>query len=262
MIEPFRLLFHVHTRASFDSLMSPRTILQFCRDNDIDAVTICDHDATSGSDAAQQLAEIYGVAVIPAVEFATDAGDVIGLFVDRLPLSSEIDAVVKFIHNDCGGLAVLPHPYRGHDLDRIPLDAIDIIETHNARCAASDNLRAESLAIELGKPAIAGADAHVAGELPLALNVYEHATPPGDQTHAAIRVGRFGHDDTGLREMLMAAPREYHCNRSPARFTAMSRLIKGVKKRRPRTILNASHTLLREEAHRRLWRFGGKASSR
>lgn len=257
---PFRLLFHAHTRASFDSIMSPHTILRFCRDRDIHAVAICDHDALAGLNAARQLAASYGVRVIPAVEFSTNAGDIIGLFVDALPPTDDVREVLRFIRHDCAGLAVLPHPYRGHDLDDIPLDQIDIIETGNARCCDQDNVRAESLARELGKPTIVGADAHVAGELGSALNTFHVSSSPTDTMENPEDVAIAAFTECQVRDILLHAPRQFICNRSPARFAAMSRIIKGVRKRRPMTVLKAGRALIREETHRRLWRFAGKAS--
>ncbi|MCB9858159.1 MAG: PHP domain-containing protein [Phycisphaerales bacterium] len=256
------LLFHVHTHASFDSMMSPHTILRYCRDNDIHAVAVCDHDSIRGSVEAQEAAGDYGVIVIPAVEISTDAGDIVGLFVNRLPGTNRIRSVLSFIRDECHGLAVLPHAARGHDLDRIPLDQIDIVETGNARCSSEDNQFAKSLAEDLGKPAIVGADAHVAGELANALNTFEIDAPAvsdNAQTSAALQVDAVA---VQLRDALLTAPRRFQLQRSPVRYAAISRVIKGVKRRQPTTILRACRTLLREEAHRRLWRFNGKAASK
>lgn len=259
---PFKLLFHVHTRASFDSMMAPETILRYCRDNGIDAVAICDHDSLDGSRKARRLAQIYGVQVIPAVEIATDAGDIIGMFIDELPPTNAIDDVLHHIRDTCGGLAILPHPYRGHDLDRIPLDLIDIIESGNSRCAKEDNRRAKQLADQLAKPEIAGADAHVTGELPNALNTFEVPIASYRAAQSSAPRSNAADDESRLRQLLLTTPRTLQCERSPARYSAMSRMIKGVKKRRPRTLFNAGHALLREEVHRRLWRFAGKDSAK
>lgn len=252
------LLFHVHTNASFDSMMSPHTILRFCRDNGIHAVAICDHDTVRGAIEAQEAADEYGVIVIPAVEISTNAGDIIGLFADKTPRTDDVQSVIDFIHDECRGLAVLPHPARSHDLDRIPFEQIDIIETGNSRCTAADNRLAEDLAGKYGKPALVGADAHVAGELPGALNTFDLHT-----LDDACLTGQTNTPSAEqLRRMILTAPRQLEIQRSPIRFAAMSRAIKGFKRRQPITILRACRTLLREEAHRRLWRFHRKAASK
>ncbi|HPF37848.1 MAG TPA: PHP-associated domain-containing protein [Phycisphaerae bacterium] len=241
----FNLLFHVHTRASFDSMMSPRTILRFCRDNNIHAVAITDHDSLAGSEEAQRLASTCGVIVIPAVEISTNAGDIVALFVSQSPATRDIRETLRFIHAAPRGLAVLPHPARSHDLASIPLDEIDLIETANARCSADDNKMAESLAAKYGKPTLVGADAHIPGELGAALNHFDVATPPTDLDQ--------------LHSMLVRSPRSFTFSRSPVRYAAMSRAIKGFKRRQPLTLFSACRTILREEANRRLWRVKRKA---
>ncbi|MCA9254129.1 MAG: PHP domain-containing protein [Phycisphaerales bacterium] len=241
----FNLLFHVHTRASFDSMMSPRTILRFCRDNNIHAVAITDHDSLAGNVEAQRLASTYGVIVIPAVEISTNAGDIVALFVSQAPTTRDIRETLRFIHATPRGLSVLPHPARGHDMPSIPLDEIDLVETANARCSTEDNQMAESLAARHDKPALVGADAHIPGELGSALNQFDVAKPPADLDE--------------LHSMLVGAPRSFTFSRSPVRYAAMSRAIKGVKRRQPLTLFSACRTILREEANRRLWRVKRKA---
>jgi PHP domain/PHP-associated len=250
---PFKLLFHVHTSASFDSTMSPRTIMRYCRDHGINAVAICDHDSIRGAREARRWAAAYQVIVIPGVEVATDAGDIIGLFVDRRPSSLDAADVVQFIKDECNGLAVLPHPARGHDLERIPLADIDIVETGNARCSAADNDFADALARRLRKPTIVGADAHFASELPNALCTYSGPALADIHVESA---------NSELRAMFMDGPCTTYLQRSPARYSALSRIVKGVKRRRLGTFLGGCQTLLREETNRRLWRFSASAKAR
>ncbi len=240
-VHTWRVLFHVHSRASRDSLMSPRTILRYCRDHAIDAVAICDHDALRGAATAQRLARHYGVSVIPAVEYSTNAGDIIGLFIDALPATRDIAAVLRFIR-DRGGLSVLPHAMRGHDLARIPMDQVDLIESANARCSDAENDAAAQLATRFEKPTLAGADAHVAQELGMALNVFTTPESP------------IAGDPTWQRAALLTAHRRHLNGRSPVRFTATSRLIRGMRSMRPQMAMNALRVLAREHWHRATWR--------
>ena len=106
-----KLLFHVHTRASFDSLMSPRRVIRHCERHGIGFVVICDHDSMASIPAAVSEGRRRGVTVIPAVEYGTDAGDIIGLFIETMTSSRKVEVVLNHIRSE-RGLTVLPHPLR------------------------------------------------------------------------------------------------------------------------------------------------------
>ncbi len=243
-----RVLFHVHTRASYDCLMSPRRVVERCREMGIAVVVICDHDRVDALADAEAAGLALGVRVVPAVEFATDHGDVIGLMVASLCPDASLAGVLDHIHG-LGGLAVLPHPLRGHCLDRLPVERFDLIEVYNARCSARENELAMLLAERYGKPALAGADAHVPGELELVSNDFGDCPPgrPADWTAAE------------LRHLFLCAPRSFRCERSPEVAVCASQVIKGFRQRAPGDAARSLKDFGRTALRRRFWRLLGAA---
>src|SRR5258708_18312642 len=77
---------------------------------------------------------------------------------------------MAMIH-EMGGLTYVPHPLDRHrsnfTVERMVAlaDRIDIIEAYNAWCEPAENQAAARLAVELGKVAATGSDAHAASEL-------------------------------------------------------------------------------------------------
>lgn len=224
--------------------MSPGLVVERCRALDIDAVVICDHDSADGLPEAREAGRRHGVLVIPAVEYATDCGDVIGLFANALADDNGIAAVLAHIRRQ-GGLAVLPHPFRGHRLDRLPLEQIDLIEVYNARCTSRENELAAMLAVRHGKATIAGADAHVPGELELVSNRFEGVARARPEDWTAPE----------LRRLFLEAPRSFQCESSSPGAVCLSQLIKGIKQRRPRILTQSLQQFGRSLVRRHLWRF-------
>lgn len=174
---------HVHTRYSYDSVQSPRRVLDVARRRGLDGVAITDHDEFEGAREAARLAD--DLLVVKGMEVKTDDyDDLLALFVDEPVQSRSFTDAVAEIH-DQGGLAVLPHPYR--KFDSVPdwvLDAVDAVERLNARSKSKWNDAAARLAADRGLPTTAGSDAHTSFELGKARvhlsNGDSDAIPDGD----------------------------------------------------------------------------------
>ena len=186
---------HAHTRHSFDSMSEPRALVKHAAALGIDVLAVTDHDTWEGSVVCRAAAEAAGLDlhVILAAEYATDQGDIIGLFLEREIRTGSALEICDQIHEQ-GGLALLPHPYRWHRLDDLLLDRIDLIEVHNSRTSRADNTRAAELAFARKLPELVGPDAHRLGELGLARNVFEGERP---------------RDAAGLADALLHAPRRF-----------------------------------------------------
>ena len=155
---------HVHSRYSYDSLSRPRDILKAAKRKGLTGIAIADHDTLKGSLEASKINEDKDFQVIPAIEAATDAGDIIGLFVSEDIGSQACIAVIEEIRAQ-GGIAVLPHPYRGHKLDDEIVSKVDVIEAFNSRDSKVHNAAALALAKRWNKPVIGGSDAHFCLEI-------------------------------------------------------------------------------------------------
>ena len=160
---------HVHSDASFDGRLTPAEIIAAARAAGLDGVAICDHDTFPDLTGVSVPADFL---LIPGVEYSTDLGHILGLFLEGKPDVSGKSAVaaVDAIH-EAGGLAVLAHPFQ-HSRDEARLapllGKIDGVEVFNAR-AARKNKDANDLAWAFchdhGLAPFAGSDAHVAREI-------------------------------------------------------------------------------------------------
>lgn len=161
---PLRGLLHVHTWHSFDCLLAPAVYLAYARRTKLDFLAITDHNTLRGAQEVAAMSRDHRLEVVIGAEYATDRGDVIGLFLTDEVVSRRFDEVIAEIRAQ-GGLAVLPHPYRGRHSDPARTEAVDLIEVFNARSSPEDNASAAADAERFGVPAVAGADVHTTPEL-------------------------------------------------------------------------------------------------
>ena len=157
---------HIHTKYSFDCLLEPRTVIKIAFIRGLSAIAITDHNTVKGSlTAIREASLVENLMVIPGIEVKTDMGDLIGLYVQEEIKSRDFYDAIDEIRAQ-GGLVVLPHPYRGHKGAVEELAKLaDLIEAVNGRCSHARNARVYKLAKEMGKPAVAGSDAHFAFEI-------------------------------------------------------------------------------------------------
>ncbi|MBF0547063.1 MAG: hypothetical protein HQM08_21660 [Candidatus Riflebacteria bacterium] len=207
-----KLLFHVHSNASFDSILSMDRIIAFCQTNQINYLAVTDHDKFNLSQRKDN--SIYPI-LIPGVEYSTTAGDIIGLFVTEIFDTKEPNKILDGI-GAAGGLTVLPHPFKGHDLNKIDFEKINIIEEFNARCTHSENFKALELGKKLNKPSLVGSDAHWFWELPTTLNTFENQqiTPTSPEQ---------------IKKLLLNGKRKFFANSGRNFSKILSQAVKGFK---------------------------------
>ena len=71
--------FHIHSKCSYDSLMSPEGIVKRAKKVGLTCVAITDHNTIRGGIEGEKYELTYGVEVIVGAEIKTDCGDIIGL---------------------------------------------------------------------------------------------------------------------------------------------------------------------------------------
>jgi predicted metal-dependent phosphoesterase TrpH len=218
---PYRCLFHLHSRCSFDSILSPARIVAKSRDLSARVLIVTDHNTIQGSLEAKTLARGNPQIVVTAAEYQSEKGDIIGLFLKQEITSRYSGEIMEQIHTQ-GGLVVLPHPFKAHLLDDALLHGVDLIESYNGRCSDEDNARAEQLARDWSRHSLAGADAHCAHELSAAMNEFFVDAPA---------------DEFAFREHLLTSPRRFLTERVSPLCRPYSQLIKSVKTRDPRLFL-------------------------
>jgi len=219
-----KLLFHLHTRHSYDSMVKPRQIISYALKNGIDALAITDHGNMKGSLEARHIVKKEGLPldIIPGAEYFSDCGDIIGLF-----LSSEINEfnalrLIDKIHEQ-GGLAILPHPYYKHSLSKQLIEKTDLIEVFNPRCSQEQNKKAEILAKKYHKPLICGNDAHLQKELALCYNTLQ--------------------DNLNTIDAFLA-DKNFSSSYTSRASIVKSQMIKGVKTRKPGLVLKMVKSLI------------------
>ena len=161
---------HVHTCYSMDCSTPLDQIVARCLEININCIAIADHNTIAG---ALKLKEIAPFRVIVAEEILTPVGELMGLFLtEEVPKGLSPEETIARIKSQ-GGLVGIPHPYGRAPLQnsrklvsREIVSQVDIIEVFNSRTPfPSSSTKARRLALEYGKVASAGSDAHTVGEI-------------------------------------------------------------------------------------------------
>lgn len=184
---------HIHTSSSKDGESSVMQVLSAATAAGLDAIAITDHDSMEGYLIARDIKT--DILVIPGVEISTREGHLIALGVEVAPQPGMpvLDTIQEV--RDAGGITILPHPfhrYRHGTALRCPdaFRAADAIEVYNSRYVIPHaNQRAMRLARKLGKPSVAGSDAHHARFVGYGRTLIDAEKNTGDILQA-IREGR------------------------------------------------------------------------
>jgi predicted metal-dependent phosphoesterase TrpH len=178
---------HCHTRFSFDSLASPRSVVRAAAARGLTHLAITDHDRIEGALEARDQAP-DGLTVIVGEEIRTTDGDLIAAFIERaiepgLSVAETIAAV-----REQGGLVGIPHPFdrfRGSLLRDARMASlaplVDWVEAYNARLLGGGNQQAADYAAANSLPGVAVSDAHSVLEVGVAYTALtgDPSTPAG-----------------------------------------------------------------------------------
>ncbi len=159
---------HIHSHNSFDCRMTLEEIAKAAKKKGIDCVCVCDHNTTDGYyeilEKSDENGFIDGVLFLPAIEYSTDAGHIIGLFMPSpAPLINNARALIKELYRT--SFAILAHPYANLKHSTAIKSFIDMgiaVEVANARRSKKTNSLAAENAVGLFT---AGSDAHFPAEI-------------------------------------------------------------------------------------------------
>jgi predicted metal-dependent phosphoesterase TrpH/glycosyltransferase involved in cell wall biosynthesis len=159
---------HMHTEHSHDCAVPVDALLDYAETQGLGAIAVTDHNVFTGAREAVELAKGRALTVIPGEEVKTDAGEVIGLFLDEeIPRGMSMGETIAAIREQ-NGVVYLPHPF--DRLHTIPdaeslhrhLAQIDVFEVYNARLLFEGfNDEALRFARKYNLTMGAGSDAHV-----------------------------------------------------------------------------------------------------
>ncbi len=158
---PVKVDLHVHTNYSSDSLITPKELIFYAKQNGLNAVAVTDHNTIEG---ALKIAKETDFLVIPGMEVSSADGHIVALNLDTLiPRGLNVKETVDRIH-DAGGLAVACHPYalfKG-SLNKHVTCKFDAIETINASAFPFNYCKnkATEAAEKFDLSTVGGTDAH------------------------------------------------------------------------------------------------------
>jgi predicted metal-dependent phosphoesterase TrpH len=159
---------HMHTEHSHDCAVPVETLLDYAEAQGLGAIAVTDHNVFTGAQEAVELARHRRLTVIPGEEVKTDAGEVIGLFLEQeIPRGMSMGDTIAAIREQ-NGVVYLPHPFdRLHTIPEAQslhrhLAEIDVFEVYNARLLFEGfNDEALRFARKYNLTMGAGSDAHV-----------------------------------------------------------------------------------------------------
>ena len=138
-----KLVCHVHTKFSHDSMLPFWLLYSCCLYHGITHITITEHNNIDGAIAFKKYCEKKGnkVYVILGEEIMTTHGEIIGLFLNNNIKAGLSPKETIFEIKKQGGIVYIPHPYDEKRyktvLDECYIqefkDSIDCIEVHNGR---------------------------------------------------------------------------------------------------------------------------------
>ncbi len=172
--------FHIHSEHSIDGIVPVKKIIEVAKKKGFSCIAIADHNTMRGANEAMELTKgESSFCAVPAAEYATEKGHILGLFLESEPQNLvpvddfhyTFDSVISEIKR-CGGLAFFAHPFKEKSRDRFEraiFSEVDGIEIFNSRAGCKrylpPNDYAADAAAELLMPFTAGSDAHVAAEI-------------------------------------------------------------------------------------------------
>lgn len=201
----FKIDLHTHSVASPDGGITRQQYQSLLHDGTLDYVAVTDHNTTT---FATELHAEFGNRIIIGEEIMTTAGEIIGLYLDKVIDSglSPLETVKQI--KDQGGLVYLPHPFETIRKGLHPtvlseiIDYVDIVEVFNGRAIRqSTNAQAAVWARLHGIIGAASSDAHGFAGLGRTFTQIENQ-PTADNLLAQVASGRLAINRPTLRALL------------------------------------------------------------
>lgn len=169
-----KIIMHVHTRYSYDSIASLWSIYLMCKIKKISCIAITDHNSIEGAVKFKEKYEKKGIKVIVGEEIMTTSGEIIGLFLKKeVKRGLTPDETIDEIINQ-EGLVYIPHPFdikrnktvvKLSDIERNK-NRINFIECHNGRNVSEEyGIKQNEIAEKFNIMKVVGSDAHTILEL-------------------------------------------------------------------------------------------------
>lgn len=158
---------HIHTKESHDSNLEPEVLIKNAIDAELDGIAITNHGAVAGVEDVREFSEPFDLEVVPGAEVRSeDFGDILCLYIDRVPENDgSAEDIIRSVQEK-GGIAIIAHPFARRTVDfrgadgRLfkKADAIEAVNSRNIFDSLNDD--AYTLAKELDMPVTGGSDTH------------------------------------------------------------------------------------------------------
>jgi predicted metal-dependent phosphoesterase TrpH len=203
---------HIHTtRGASDSSLRPVELARAARRLGLAAVVVTEHDRLWDPLEVARFRQERSLLLINGMEVSTDLGHVvvIGLhtYLPAIRYAEELRRIV----NEADGYMIAAHPFRHYfnrvewerrgleprnidpaEAARLPLlSLVDAVEVLNGGNSLQENAFALEVAQILGKPGVAGSDAHSHQGIGIYTTVFERSLDSEADLLRELRAGRF-----------------------------------------------------------------------
>jgi predicted metal-dependent phosphoesterase TrpH len=158
---------HLHSYRSYDSFSRIEAILSQAKKRGLKGVAITDHESPP-VEGLERIAASYGVWIIKGCEVQTEIGDILCLFVDKMPSSKKALELIDEVKAQ-NGITVLPHPFKykkKYPMEIIEkIDAIEIVNGRWIDLRLNMHRYETERLLSIVKGRSAGSDAHFTFEI-------------------------------------------------------------------------------------------------
>ncbi len=203
---------HIHTtRGASDSSLRPVELARAARRLGLSAVVVTEHDRLWDPLEVVRFRAERSLLLINGMEVSTDLGHVLVLGIHAYLPAMRFARELRRIVSDADGYMIAAHPFR-HQFNRVEwerqgleprvltpaeaselplLNLVDAIEVLNGGNSLEENVLALQVADVLGKPGVAGSDAHSHQGIGIHTTVFERTLESEADLLCELHAGRF-----------------------------------------------------------------------